>query len=47
MAHFDPSEQYKLHYKGIKILNFMMFPFLLSIDYKNVTPYHISETIRN
>lgn len=34
--HFDPKEQYKLTMKGIKILNFMEFPFLLSLDYKNV-----------
>ena len=35
MRHFDPTEQFKLNYKGIRILNFMLFPFLLSIDYKN------------
>jgi len=35
MKHFDPTEQFKLNYKGIRILNFMLFPFLLSIDYKN------------
>jgi hypothetical protein len=36
MKHFDVAEQFKVNYKGIKILNFMLFPFLLSIDYKNV-----------
>jgi hypothetical protein len=36
MRHFDVAEQFKVHYKGIKILNFILFPFLLSIDYKNV-----------
>lgn len=39
MAHFDPAEQYKLHYKGINILNFMRYPFLLNIDYKNVNTF--------
>ena len=35
MECFDPAEQFKLNYKGIRILNFMDFPFLLSLDYKN------------
>lgn len=35
MRHFDPAEQFKLNYKGIHILNFVMYPFLLNIDYKN------------
>jgi hypothetical protein len=35
MEFFDPAEQFKLNYKGIRILNFMDFPFLLSLDYKN------------
>lgn len=34
--HFDPKEQFKLMFKGIKILNFVDFPFLLTLDYKNV-----------
>ena len=45
MRHFDPSEQFKLNYKGIRILNFMLFPFLLSIDYKNVKPLVIKRLL--
>lgn len=35
MKYFSAAEQFKLNLKGISILNFMLFPFLLDIDYKN------------
>lgn len=44
MQYFDPVDQFKLSIKGIKILNFIEYPFLLNIDYKNVTPISNPET---
>lgn len=47
MECFEPSEQFKLSHNGIKLLNFTLFPFLLDIDYKNVTTIIMLETAPN
>ena len=32
----SPSSQFKTHFKGVKLLNFLRYPFLLDVNYLSV-----------
>jgi hypothetical protein len=43
-THFNPKQQFLFMFKGEKTLNFTEYPFLLNLDYKNVTTDYYIET---
>ena len=41
----NPASQFKTHFKGIKLMNFLRYPFLLDLHYLNVCERLMVETV--